>query len=427
MDAQAHRVVIVGGGFGGLNAAQALRRAPVQITLVDRRNFHLFQPLLYQVATGGLSPGNIAAPLRTILRRQRNCAVWLDEVRDFDLPRRTMLLPDRTLPYDTLVVAAGARTSYFGHDAWKARAPGLKTVEDALEIRRRVLSAFESAERAADPDERRTWLTFVVVGGGPTGVELAGTLAEIAAYTLRNEFRSIEPSEARILLVEAAPRLLGPFVEPLAVDAANRLRGMNVDVRVGTRIVDVSEQSATLEAAGSATETISTRTVLWAAGVAASPLSRKLADAAQCSSDRMGRVIVTADLTLPGHPEVFVIGDMAHCQDALDKPLPGVAPVAVQQGKYVARLIQARLRGETLPPFRYRDPGIMATIGRSAAIVQIGRFRFTGWFAWMLWLLLHLILLVRFENRVLVLVQWAWNYFTFSRSARLITDDRRAK
>ena len=414
-------VVIIGGGFGGLNAARALKDAPVNVTLIDRRNHHLFQPLLYQVATGGLSPGNIAAPLRSVLRRQRNCRVLLGDVVDFDLDRRRVVLRDGELPYDSLVVCTGSRPSYFGHDDWSQRAPGLKTIEDALEIRRRILSAFEAAERETDPQRRRAWLTFVIIGGGPTGVELAGTLAEIARFTLRHEFRQIEPRDARIVLVEMAPRLLGGFVEALSADAATRLRRMSVEVRTLTAVADVTEESVTLQS-GDSTEVLPTRTVLWAAGVAASPLAKQLAERARCEVDRSGRLIVTGDLTVPGHSDVFVLGDMAHCTDLSGNPLPGLAPVAMQQGRYVAKLIAARLRGQTLPPFQYRDPGTMATIGRSAAVVQLGRYRFTGWMAWMMWLSLHLMMLVEFENRLLVLIQWAWAYLTFNRSARLITD-----
>lgn len=427
-----HRIVIVGGGFAGLNAARALRRADVDVTLVDRRNFHLFQPLLYQVATGGLSPGNIAAPLRAILKRQRNCRVLLGDVVDFDVAERKVILNDGQLGYDSLIIAAGSRTSYFGRDQWAAQAPGLKSIEDALDIRRRVLTAFEQAEREIDPARQRALLTFVIVGAGPTGVELAGTLAEIAAHTLRREFRRIQPRDARILLVDLAPRVLGAFPEDLSRDAEYRLRDKRVEVRLGVKVLNVDDGAITLQV-GAATESIAAHTVLWAAGVQGSPLGAIVAEAAGCEPDRAGRVIVQPDLTLPQHPEVFVIGDLAHCPDSRagdthGKPLPGVAPVAMQQGEYVARLIVGRLKGKAPPaPFRYHDYGSMATIGRSAAVAQLGRWKFRGFIAWLLWLFVHLIQIVRFENRVLVLWQWAWNYFTFSRSARLITEVEREK
>lgn len=414
-------VVIVGGGFAGLNAARALRRDPVEITLVDRRNFHLFQPLLYQVATGGLSPGNIAAPLRSIVKRQKNCRVWLSEVTGFDLSARKLQLSDGVLRFDTLIVAAGARTSYFGQDHWAASAPGLKSIEDALQIRRQVLTAFEEAERESDPKRHLALLTFVIVGAGPTGVELAGTLAEIAAHTLRSEFRATRPQDARILLVDLSPRVLGAFPEPLSSEAQKQLERKGVELMLGARVASVLSDAIVLQQ-GDREETITAHTILWAAGVEASPLGRLLATAAGCEVDRAGRPIVQPNLTLAGHPELFVIGDLAHCPDENGRPLPGVAPVAMQQGTYVANVIRARLSGRTVPPFRYKNYGSMATIGRSAAVAQLGRFQFKGMIAWLLWLFVHLIQIVQFQNRVLILWQWAWNYWTFSRSARLITD-----
>ena len=418
------RIVIVGGGFAGLNAARSLRRADVQVTLVDRRNFHLFQPLLYQVATGGLSPGNIAAPLRSILRRQRNIEVLLAEVTDFDLAVRRLKLADGELSYDTLIVCTGAQTGYFGHGEWAKAAPGLKSIEDALDIRHRILSAFEAAERETDPQRQREWLTFVIVGGGPTGVELAGTLAEIASHTLKYDYRHINPADARIVLIDLADRVLAAFPPDLSAAAADRLRRMSIELRTSTRVQSLDAGSVVLQptAVDAKPETIAAHTILWAAGVEASPLGRKLAAAAGCETDRMGRIIVQPDLTLPNHPEVFVLGDLAHCADKQGKPLPGVAPTAIQQGQYAARLIVTRLRGQSLPPFEYFDYGNMATIGRSAAVAQLGRWKFTGFTAWLIWLFVHLMQLVRFENRVLVLIQWAWNYVTFNRSARLITD-----
>ena len=417
-----HRIIIVGGGFAGLNAARSLRRADVQITLVDRRNFHLFQPLLYQVATGGLSPGNIASPLRSILRRQRNVEVLLAEVTDFDLAGRRLLLADGDVNYDTLVVCTGAQTGYFGRDEWSEVAPGLKTIEDALDIRRRILSAFEAAERETDPQRRRDWLTFVIVGGGPTGVELAGTLAEISDYTLKYDFRHINPSDARIVLVDLAPHVLSAYPTDLSTAAAKRLTQMGIEIRTGTRVRAVDAESVTL-LSGDQTEVLPTRTVLWAAGVQASPLGKKLAAAANLETDRAGRVSVQPDLTLPGHPEVFVLGDLASCADKQGKPLPGVAPVAIQQGQYTARVVSDRIKGRATPPFAYHDYGTMATIGRSSAVAQLGGWKFTGFVAWCLWLFIHLLQLVKYESRVLILIQWAWNYLTFSRSTRLITGE----
>ncbi len=415
-------MVIVGGGFGGLYAALSLGRVPVRVTLLDRRNFHLFQPLLYQVATGALSPANIAAPLRSILRRQRNARVLLAEVTGFDAARRRVLLRDGEVPYDFLIVAAGASHHYFGHPEWAERAPGLKTVEDATEIRRRILLAFEAAEREPAPARRAAWLTFVVVGGGPTGVELAGALAEIARHTLRHDFRTINPAEARILLVEGTERVLPPYPPVLSRKAAESLAHLGVTVVTGAVVTDIQPDRVTLRH-GDASEEIAARTLLWAAGVQASPLGKALQEAAGAELDRAGRVVVGPDLTLPGHPEVFVIGDLAHCRQPDGKPLPGVAPVAMQQGRYVAQAIQARLRGETVPPFRYRDRGNMATIGRAAAVADLGWVRLSGLFAWLLWLFIHLLYVVEFENRLLVLLQWSWNYLTWNRSARLITGE----
>jgi NADH dehydrogenase len=415
-----HHVVIVGGGFGGLYAAKSLKRAPVQVTLLDRRNFHLFQPLLYQVATGGLSPANIAAPLRAVLKRQRNARVLLAEAIDIDLAQRQVRLSDGEIGYDTLIVATGARHHYFGHPEWESAAPGLKTIEDATEIRRRVLLAYEMAEREADPALRRALLTFVVVGGGPTGVELAGTLAELARHTLRQDFRDIDPATAQIILLEAADRVLPPYPPRLSAKASQALVRLGVTVRTHAVVTDVQAEAVTVRI-GDATEIVPCRTVLWAAGVQASPLGAILARATGAALDRAGRITVQLDLSLPGHPEIFVIGDLANFPHQGGKPLPGVAPVAMQQGQYVARLIEARLRGQTLPPFRYRDYGNMATIGRNAAVADFGWLRLSGYLAWLAWLFIHVLKLIEFENRILVLFQWAWNYLTRNRSARLIT------
>jgi NADH dehydrogenase len=416
-----HRVVIVGGGFGGLYCAQALGKAPVQLTLIDRRNFHLFQPLLYQVATGALSPANIASPLRAILRRQDNTRVLLGEVSGFDLDARQVLLADGSrIPYDSLVVAAGARHHYFGHPEWEALAPGLKTVEDATNIRGRILSAFEAAERTEDPAARAALMTFVVVGGGPTGVELAGAVGEIAHHTLRRNFRSIRPGNSRILLVEGLDRVLTSYPPKLSRKATRSLEKLGVTVRTHTLVTDVRPDRVTLRS-GDATEEVRTHTVLWAAGVDASPLAKALAQATGAELDKAGRVTVRHDLTLPGRPEVFVLGDMANYPHQTGKPLPGVAQVAMQQGRYVADLIGHRLRNEPPVPFRYNDRGSMATIGRASAVADLGWLRLSGLTAWLVWLFVHITFLIRFENRFLVVFQWAWNYFTRGRSARLIT------
>ncbi len=415
-----HRVVILGGGFGGLYAARALRRAPVQVTLVDRRNFHLFQPLLYQVATGGLSPANIATPLRNILKHQRNVRVLLGEATGLDPLGRRVILSDGDLSYDTLMVALGSSHHYFGRDEWSRLAPGLKTIEDAIEIRRRILIAFERAERESDSGKIRALLTFVVVGGGPTGVELAGALAEIARDTLSHEFRSIEPSHARILLMEGSPRVLSAYPPDLSEKAIRSLRSLGVTVRTESVVADI-QPDAVVVRTGDRTERIPAATVLWGAGVQASPFGKVLAETAGAAPDRAGRVTVNPDLSLRAHPEILVIGDMANFAHERESPLPGVAQVAMQQGAYAARLIQNRLRGLTTPPFRYRDYGTMATIGRHAAVADIFGFRFAGYLAWLAWLCIHLVQLVQFENRLLVLAQWAWSYFTFNRAARLIT------
>ncbi len=419
--AKRHRVAIIGGGFGGLYAAQRLRRADVDVTLIDRRNFHLFQPLLYQVATGGLSPANITAPLRGVLRRQRNTRVMLGEATGFDVERRRVLLRDGEVAYDTLIVATGVVNNYFGNDAWSAHAPGLKTVEDATEIRRRVLGAFEAAERATDSDSVHALLTFAIIGAGPTGVELAGAIAEIARHTLRHDFRRINPEDAQILLLDAADRVLPGYPEDLSQRATESLARLGVRVYTGVWVSEITDDSVYVRH-GDVEERIPAHTTLWAAGTAASSLGAALAAATGAETDRMGRLRVGADLTLPGHPEILVIGDLAHVRDEHGAPLTGVAPVAIQQGKYAARLISDRMRGRLTPAFRYVDRGTMATIGRSHAVADLGWIRFSGWLAWVAWLFIHLLYLVEFQNRLLVLVQWAWYYVTWNRAARLITD-----
>lgn len=421
----AHRVVIVGGGFGGLHAARSLKRVPVRVTLVDKRNFHLFQPLLYQVATGGLSPANIAAPLRAILKRQKNVEVLMGEVVDIKVAARKVVLADGEVPYDTLIIAAGSTHSYFGRDDWEKLAPGLKTVEDATEIRRRILQAFEAAEREPDVEKRKELMTFVVVGAGPTGCEMTGAISEIARLTLRDEFRNINPSDARLLLIEAGDRVLGTYAPELSAKALESLERLGVTVHTRTLVTDVHEDHVVLKS-GEILERVPTRTVIWAAGVRASNLGRTLAAQTGAAIDRIGRISVEPDLTLAGHPEIFVIGDMASYMHQDGKPLPGVAPVAIQQGHYVALAIARRLKGQgTHGPFHYKDRGTMATIGRRAAVAQVSRFQFSGLIAWLMWLFIHLLEIVQFQNRVLVLVQWAWNYFTGNRSARLITGPAR--
>jgi NADH dehydrogenase len=404
-------VVIVGGGFGGLHAAKALARAPVAVTVIDRHNHHVFQPLLYQVATAALSPGDIASPIRWVLRRQRNVRVLLAEVIAVDAGRRVLETDAGPVTYDFLILATGATHAYFGHDDWRPHAPGLKTLDDALEMRRRILMAFERAEREADPDARRALLTFVVIGAGPTGVELAGALAEIARHTLVKDFRAIDPASAWIILIEGGPDVLPAFPKSLRVSAAGQLARLGVDVRTGTLVTSVEPDGVRLGG-----EAVRAATVLWAAGVAASSVGRLLG----VPLDRAGRVIVEPDLTVPGHPEIAVIGDLAaFAHDGA--PLPGVAPVAVQQGEHAARNIVRALRGLPRRRFRYRNLGNMATIGRGSAVADFGRFRLAGLPAWLAWLFVHIANLIGFRNRLVVMLQWAWAYVTYQRSMRLIT------
>ncbi len=418
--ASQHRVVIVGGGFGGLSAALKLKHAPVQVTLIDRCNYHLFQPLLYQVATGTLSPANIASPLRNILKRHKNTRVLLAEAIRIDATNHRVILSDGSIEYDTLVVSAGASHQYFGHDEWEKFAPGLKTVEDATDLRRRILLAFETAEREPDPEKLRAWMTFVIVGGGPTGAELAGALGEIANDTLRGDFRNIKPSEARIILVEGTDRVLPTYPSQLSAAAREMIERLGVTVRTGAMVTDVRKDSVTVRE-GDKTETIPTRTILWAAGVLGSPLGRMVAAECGAPCDKAGRVVVEPDLSVAGHPEIFVIGDLANFAHQTGKPLPGVAQPAIQEGRYVAVVIADRLRGEKSKPFHYLDKGSLATIGRGAAVADLNGLRLSGFPAWLLWIFVHLLYIVEFQNRLLVFMQWAWFYFTWDRSARLIT------
>ena len=415
-------VVIVGGGFAGLYAARRLRNAPVRVTLIDQRNFHLFQPLLYQVATGGLSPSDIASPLRRILRRQKNARVLMGEMTGLDVGQRRVILDNGWVAYDYLIVATGAQNDYFGRDEWRPRAPGLKTIEDATEIRARILAAFEAAEREHDPARQIEWMTFVVVGAGPTGVELAGAMAEIARQTLKNDFRRIQPELARILLIDAGDRALATYSDELSRKAERHLIELGVRPRCGLRVEDICEDGVWVRRRDGAREKIGARTVLWAAGVRASQAGRILAEAAGAQLDRRGAVLVQEDLSLPGHPEIFVAGDLAHVEQD-GHTVPGVAPAAIQMGVFAAKAILKRLQGEAAGRFRYRDKGSLAVIGRHAAVAQFGPFGFGGVLAWLAWLFIHIVYLIGYQNRLLVLLQWALKYVTFNPRARLITGE----
>ncbi len=416
-----HRVVIIGGGFGGLYAAQALGRANVDVILIDRRNFHLFQPLLYQVATGGLSPGDIASPLRAVLKHQGNTQVLLGDVVDIDPDVQQVLLKrGQAVPYDSLIVATGGAHHYFGNDHWEKLAPSIKTVEDALEVRRRIFLAFEAAEKETDPEQRQALMTFLVAGGGPTGVELAGALADLAYSTLKQDFRAIDTDATRIILVEGMDRLLPPFPPELSAHAEAALKKQRVEVRTKTLVTAIEGDRVRLRSGDEETE-LRTKTVLWAAGVKASAMGKIIADRTGSECDRAGRVIVEADLSLPSYSNIFVVGDLAHYAHQGGQPLPGVAPVAMQQGKYVAKLIQHRLKAEPIPTFHYRDAGSLAVIGRNAAVVNFNWLKLTGFPAWVIWLFVHIFYLIEFDNKVVVMTQWMWGYFTRNQGSRLIT------
>ncbi|BAY11247.1 NAD(P)/FAD-dependent oxidoreductase [Calothrix sp. NIES-2098] len=415
-----HQVVIVGGGFGGLYAAKALAKAPVNVTLIDKRNFHLFQPLLYQVATGTLSPADISSPLRSVLSKSKNTKVLLGSVNDIDPEAQTVQVEGEAIPYDTLIVATGAKHSYFGKDNWEEFAPGLKTVEDAIEMRRRIFTAFEAAEREKDPVKRRAWLTFVIVGGGPTGVELAGAIAELAYQTLTEDFRNIDTSEARILLLEGMDRILPPFDPELSQAAEKSLKELGVIVQTKTLVTNIEDDIVTLKQ-GDGLREIASKTILWAAGVKASPMGKVLAERTGVELDRAGRVIVESDLSIKGYDNIFVVGDLANFSHQDGKPLPGVAPVAKQEGEYVAKLIEQRIQGNILPPFNYINRGSLAMIGQNLAVVDLGFIKLRGFFAWLFWLLVHIYFLIEFDNKLIVMVQWVWNYITRNRGARLIT------
>lgn len=420
------RVVIVGGGFGGLCAAQALKSAPVDVTLVDRRNYHLFQPLLYQVATGSLSPGDIAAPLRGILSRQKNTRVYLGDVQDVDpLSKRVLLADGASLEYDSLIMAAGSQSSYYGHEAWKEWAPSLKSVEEATNVRHKILYAFEVAERMGDDDhaQRRAWLTFVIVGGGATGVELAGAIAEIARQTLRNDFRSIDPKEAQIILIEGGPRVLPTFPEDLSVKAVGSLAKLGVQIRTGLMVKDIDQEGVIIQSHDGPSR-LQARTVLWAGGVAVGGLAKTLAQRTNAETSKGGQIIVGPDLTIAGYPDIYVVGDLAYSIDAHGKQLPGVAQVAMQGGTYAAKAIVRKVKGEKpLPPFKYFDKGSLAVIGRWAAVADAFGIHLWGFPAWFVWAFIHLNYLIEFRSRILVLIQWAIQDLTFSRSARLITGE----
>ena len=415
-------VVIIGGGFGGLYAAKALGKTDARITLVDKRNFHLFQPLLYQIAVGGLSPGDIASPLRAVLNKYKNIDVIKAEVIDLDPDHRRITLRDGELDYNSVIVATGSTYNYFGHDEWAEIAPGIKTIENTLDIRHRIFLAFEAAERERDIAQQKSWMRFVIVGAGPTGVELAGAIGELAHSTLRNDFRRIDTSESEITLLEGTDRILPAYPEELSIRAQESLARLGVTVNKNAMVTDIKKSVVTFTKDG-IEETIHAKTILWAAGVKASSLGRVIAKRTGAKLDGAGRVVVEPDLSVPGFRNIFVIGDLANFSHQYGTPLPGVAPVAMQEGLYVAKLLEGRLRGENIGPFRYKNKGSLAVIGRNAAVADFGRFRFSGFFAWLIWVFIHIGYLIEFDNKVLVLVQWAWNYFTRKRGARLITGE----
>jgi NADH:ubiquinone reductase (H+-translocating) len=417
-----HHVVIVGGGFGGLHAALSLGKAPVKVTLIDKRNFHLFQPLLYQVATGGLSPADISSPLRSILNKQKNTKVLMGEVRNIDPIQQKVHLSKSEITYDTLIVATGVSHHYFGNEQWAPTAPGLKTVEDALEMRRRIFMAFEAAEKETDIEKRRAWLTFVIVGGGPTGVELAGAIAELAYSTLKQDFRNVDTADAKIVLVEGMDRVLPPYSPDLSAKAEASLINLGVKVQTKALVTNIEDNVVTIRQ-GDNIERVEARTVLWAAGVKASAMGQMLADRTGVALDRVGRVMVEPDLSVKGYPQIFVLGDLANFTKPDGKPLAGVAPVATQEGKYVADLIVKRLSGQTSPDFEYFDAGSLSVIGRHSAVADFGSVKMSGFFAWLIWVFVHIYYLIEFDNKLVVFIQWTWSYFTRKRGARLITGD----
>jgi NADH:ubiquinone reductase (H+-translocating) len=414
-----HRVVIIGGGFGGLYAAQKLAKTPVQVTLIDKRNFHVFQPLLYQVATGGLSPADISSPLRALLSKNQNTEVLMGEVSSIDPEKQTVKLRYREIEYDSLIVATGVTHQYFGND-WQEKAPGLKTIEDALQIRQRVFIAFESAEKEPNPERRKDWLTFVLVGGGPAGVELAGSLAELAHGTLKGDFRNIDTSQSQIILLQSPQYILPTYPSDLSVQAQKSLEQLGVTVKTGARVTNIQGQLVTYSQ-GETINQIHTRTVIWTAGMKASAMAKTLADCAEAQLDKVGRVMVEPDFNLSKYPNIFVIGDLVHYPDGKGGILPGVAPVAMQEGEYVARFIRNSLQSRPLSPFKYTDWGNLAVIGKHRAVVDMGWVKLSGFLAWFVWLFIHVFYLLEFDNKIIVMIQWAWSYFTDSKGARLIT------
>jgi NADH dehydrogenase len=415
-------VVIIGGGFAGLYAAKSLKKAPVKVTLIDKRNFHLFQPLLYQVATGSLSPADIASPLRVILSQNKNTQVLLDRVTDIDPQQQKIFLQEQLeLRYDTLIVATGVSHHYFGNEHWQTAAPGLKTVEDALEMRRRIFMAFEAAEKETDPQKRQALLTFVIVGGGPTGVELAGAIAEIAHTSIKEDFRNIDTTNARILLLEGMERILPPYPPELSAKAQASLEKLGVTVQTKTLVTDIADNLVTFRQ-GDISDQLQANTILWAAGVKASSIGKLLANKTDVELDRVGRVIVEPDLSIKGYPNIFVIGDLAYFAHQGEKPLPGIAPVAIQEGEYIAKLIKKRLQGKTVSGFKYFDMGSLAVIGQNKAVVNLGFAKLSGFLAWLIWVFAHIYYLIEFDNKLVVMVQWGWNYITRGRGARLITE-----
>ena len=417
VDKKEAKVVIVGGGFGGLYTAKALKQSSVQVTLIDKRNFHLFQPLLYQVATGGLSPSDIASPLRLILRQHKNVQVLLNSVVDLKPKDKQIILDDdKSISYDILILATGSTHHYFGNDQWENHAPGLSTVEDALEIRNRVFGAFEAAEKENDPIKRQAWLTFVIVGGGPTGVELAGAVAEIANSSMKGNFNNFTPKDAKIILIEGLERVLPPYPTELSSKAEQELCNLGVTIHTQSMVTSISENNIVLRK-GEKYEQITSHTILWAAGVKASSIGKKLAEKTGAQIDRAGRVIVEPDLSIIGFPDIFVIGDLSSFSHQNNKPLPGIAPVAMQQAKYVAKLIQKQLKGESLPSFVYKDYGSMAVIGKNKAVADFKFIKLSGFLAWFIWIWVHIYYLIEFDNKLVVLIQWIWNYFTQGRGS----------
>ncbi len=417
-----HHIVVLGGGFGGLYAAKILSEGKVKVTVIDKRNFHLFQPLLYQVAAGWLSPGDIASPLRVVLSDYQNTYVLKAEVTDIIPKEKKVIFRDGEITYDTLIVATGSYHHYFGHDSWAQTAPGLKTVEDALEMRRKILLSFEAAERETDPEKQKEWMTFLIIGAGPTGVELAGTIGELTRTTLKDDFRNINTEDAKIILVEGLDQILPTYPKKLSAKAEKFLKKLGVTIKVNTMVTDINGSNAIISRNGNS-ETIQSRTILWTAGVKASSLGKALSENTGAELDKSGRVVVNPDLSVPGHPNIFIVGDLAHLSLEGQEPLPGVATVAMQEGKYVAKLILNRLKGKETKPFKYEEKGNLAVIGTNSAVADLGKFQFAGFFAWLVWAFVHIRYLIEFDSKVIVLFRWSWNYFTRKRGVRLITGE----